>query len=269
MRTPVKGKVSKIRSIFENPAVDRYKSAMVKPSKKKPAAGGELAAAIKQQLLGGATGRKTTDSTSDQEEGFTTVKSKMKKKFMLPRKQKEAGEEDMQVDKEAGTSGVSKKVAEKRPRDSEDEEGDTTCYEDAEELESSFISDIKQMLEDGGAGHMFAPIRDRFQKFVAKLLKKQATMIKAEMADIRKKEKDLDKCGRSLIIHNADRIAMEDDNDYIRYNLAEQVTETLHTMCRSMICVMEAYTLGKWVDGTPPHLRLCGVGVGQAERGDL
>ena len=252
MRTPVKGKVSKIRSIFENPAVDRYKSAMVKPSKKKPAAGGELAAAIKQQLLGGATGRKTTDSTSDQEEGFTTVKSKMKKKFTLPRKQKEAGDEDMQVDKEAGTSGVSKKVAEKRPRDSEDEEGDTTCYEDAEELESSFISDIKQMLEDGGAGHMFAPIRDRFQKFVAKLLKKQATMIKAEMADIRKKEKDLDKCGRSLIIHNADRIAMEDDNDYIRYNLAEQVTETLHTMCRSMICVMEAYTLGKWVDGTPP-----------------
>ena len=88
MRTPVKGKVSKIRSIFENSAVvDRYKSVMVKPSKKKPAAGGELAAAIKQQLLGGATGRKTTDSTSDQEEGFTTVKSKMKKKFTLPRKQ--------------------------------------------------------------------------------------------------------------------------------------------------------------------------------------
>ena len=95
MRTPVKGKVSKIRSIFENPVVDKYKSAMVKPNKKKPAAGGELAESIRQQLLGGATGRKTTDSTSDQEEGFTTVKPKMKKKFTLLRKQKEAGEEDM------------------------------------------------------------------------------------------------------------------------------------------------------------------------------
>ena len=39
---------------------------------------------------------------------------------------------------------------------------------------------------------------------------------------------------------------MEDDYDYIKYNL------TLHTMCRSMICVMEAYTLGKWVDGNHP-----------------
>ena len=99
---------------------------------------------------------------------------------------------------------------------------------------------------------MFGPIRDRFQKFVSKLLKKQATKIKVEIVDIRRKEKELDKCSLSLIIHNADRIAMEGDNDYIKYNLAEQVTETLHTMCRSMIFVMEAYTLGKWVDGTPP-----------------
>ena len=101
---------------------------------------------------------------------------------------------------------------------------------------------------------MFGPIRDRFQKFVSKLLKKQATKIKVEIVDIRRKEKELDKCSLSLIIHNADRIAMEDDNDYIKYNLAEKVTETLHTMCRSMIFVMEAYTLGKWVDGTPPTL---------------
>ena len=74
------------------------------------------------------------------------------------------------------------------------------------------------------------------------------------MVDIRKKEKDLDKCSRSVIIHNAHRIAMEDDSDYIKYNLAEKVTETLHTMCRSIICVMEAYTLGQWKDGNPPPL---------------
>ena len=38
-----------------------------------------------------------------------------------------------------------------------------------------------------GAGHMFGPIKDRFQQFVAKLLKKQATKIKAEMVDIRRR----------------------------------------------------------------------------------
>ena len=49
---------------------------------------------------------------------------------------------------------------------------------------------------------------------------------------------------------------MEDNNDYISYNLAEKVTETLHTMCRSMICVMDAYTLGRWKDGTL-HTTVC------------
>ena len=246
MRTPVKGKVAKIRSLFEKPTVSKFKSAMGKPSKKKMAA-------IEGEK---AVGSKDNDSTSDQDEGFTTVKPhKMKKKFVLPRtgsqKDKDKEEDVMVVDNEAGPSGLNKTAAEKRPRDSDGEEEDT-CYEDAEELESSFISDIKQMLEEGGAGHMFAPIRDRFQKFVAKMLKKQATQIKAEMVDIRRKERELDRCGRSIIIHNADRIAMEDDNDYIKYNLAEMVTETLHTMCRSMICVMEAYTLGKWNADTPP-----------------
>ena len=263
MRTPVKGKVAKIRSLFEKPTVSKFKSAMGKPSKKKMAA-------IEGEK---AVGSKDNDSTSDQDEGFTTVKPhKMKKKFVLPRtgsqKDKDKEEDVMVVDNEAGPSGLNKTAAEKRPRDSDGEEEDT-CYEDAEELESSFISDIKQMLEEGGAGHMFAPIRDRFQKFVAKMLKKQATQIKAEMVDIRRKERELDRCGRSIIIHNADRIAMEDDNDYIKYNLAEMVTETLHTMCRSMICVMEAYTLGKWNADTPPHLGVRGVGVSQAEGGHL
>ena len=40
MRTPAKGKVAKIRSIFEKPAVSKFKSAMEKPSKKKMAARG-------------------------------------------------------------------------------------------------------------------------------------------------------------------------------------------------------------------------------------
>ena len=50
---------------------------------------------------------------------------------------------------------------------------------------------------------------------------------------------------------------MEYDNDYIKYNLVEKVTETLHTMCRPMICVMEAYTLGRWKYGKPPQCVWC------------
>ena len=264
MRTPAKNKVSKLRNLFERPVGDKFKSGMVKGGKSKKGGGGEMAASIKQQLFGSGSSRaEHYVSTSDQEEEFTSVKPRTKKKYTLAVKQpgiqgkennRAATLKAMAVEKEAGrppgTPKVAKVTAEKRPRVSEsDSEGGA---ETEGELESNFIRDIKKMLEDGGAGHLFGPIKDRFMQYMDKILKKQATKIKAEMVDIRKKEKDLDKCSRSIIIHNAHRIAMEDDNDYIKYNLAEKVTETLHTMCRSMICVMEAYTLGQWKDGNPP-----------------
>ena len=112
---------------------------------------------------------------------------------------------------------------------------------------------------------MFGPKKDRFMEFVDKLLKRQATKIKKEMGYIRKKEEELDKCSRSFIIHNANRIALEDDNDYINYNLVEKVTQTLHTMWRSMFCVMEAYTLGQWKDGKPP-ISVCVVSAHPGKR---
>ena len=263
MRTPAKNKVSKLRNLFERPVGDKFKSGMVKGGKSKKGGGGEMAASIKQQLFGSGSSRaEHYVSTSYKEEEFTSVKPRTKKKYTLAVKQsgiqgkennRAATLEAMAVDKEGrppGTPKVVKVITEKRPRETEsDSDGGA---ETGRELESSFIKDIKKMLEDGGAGHLFGPIKDRFMQYMDKLLKKQATKIKAEMVDIRKKEKDLDKCSRSIIIHNAHRIAMEDDNDYIKYNLAEQVTETLHTMCRSMICVMEAYPLGQWKDGKPP-----------------
>ena len=52
------------------------------------------------------------------------------------------------------------------------------------------------MLEDEGASHLFGPLKDRFMQYVGKLLKKQATKIKAEMVDIRKKDLDLDEPGQ-------------------------------------------------------------------------
>ena len=261
MKTPAKIKVSKLRNLFEKPVGDKYKSGMVKGGKgSKKGGGGEMASTIRQQLFGGGPSRANHNiSTSDQEEDFISIKSRSKKTYTLAVKQpgtqdKEdnvaASLEAILVDKEAGkppgTPRIGKVTAEKRPRDESDSEGDVG------ELESNFINDIKRILDKGGAGHMFGPIKDRFMEFVDKLLKRQATKIKSEMGDIRKKEQELDKCSRSIIIHNANMIAMEDDNDYINYNLAEKVTETLHTMCRSMICVMEAYPMGQWKDGKPP-----------------
>ena len=67
-------------------------------------------------------------------------------------------------------------------------------------------------------------------------------------ADTYKKENELDKCARSVLIHNADKLvsAMEfEDNLGINYSLEDKVTKTLHKMCKSMISFMEVYTVGK------------------------
>ena len=67
-------------------------------------------------------------------------------------------------------------------------------------------------------------------------------------ADTYKKEKELDKCARSVLIHNADKLvsAMEfEDNLGINYSLEDRVTKTLHKMCKSIISVMDVYTVGK------------------------
>ena len=77
---------------------------------------------------------------------------------------------DMAVDKEprrpSGTLKVGKVTAEKRPRDKSQSDSE----EDGEtggELESNFIKDIKRMLEEGGAGHLFGPIKDRFLQWTS------------------------------------------------------------------------------------------------------
>ena len=48
-----------------------------------------------------------------------------------------------------------------------------------------------------------------------------------------------------------------EDNNYINLDLVEKVTETLHTMCRSMMCVVEACPLGQWKDDK--LLSVCGA----------
>ena len=78
----------------------------------------------------------------------------------------------MAVDKEAGrppgTPKVAKVTSQTRPRETEsDSDGGG---ESGGELESNFIKDIKKILEDGGASHLFDPIKDRFMQYVDKLL---------------------------------------------------------------------------------------------------
>ncbi len=53
------------------------------------------------------------------------------------------------------------------------------------------------------------------------------------------------------MIHNADKLVVEEYDNLIGYTIAEKVTEALHTMCRCMITIIAAFPMGRYVEGKP------------------
>ncbi len=142
----------------------------------------------------------------------------------------------------------------KRPRDEQQVEGnpDKVAKEHSEEqLKDKIIdlSEIQVILEKGGAGHLFEAVKGKIFELLDKLLMKQAKVMKQLIEDNRRKDKELDRCGKSILIHNADKLVTEDYDEKVNYSLAEKVTEALHTMCRCMITIVEAFPMGKPTDG--------------------
>jgi len=113
------------------------------------------------------------------------------------------------------------------------------------------LSEIQQIMEAGGAGHLFGAIKDKIMELMQKLLDKQARVFKQIMVDTRRRDKELDRCSRSVLIHNAHKlIAGDDDDDEVAtYTLAEKVTEAVTTLCRGMVTVTEAFPMGRTVEG--------------------
>ena len=124
----------------------------------------------------------------------------------------------------------------------------------------------KATLEDRGVGDLFESISG----MVNKVLEKQTALFKVVAADTYQKEKELDKCSRSVLIHNADKLvsAMEfADNLDINYSLEDIVTKTLHKMC-----IVQVYHLCDGClhcrqrdPGEGSHLCLCGPWISQEE----
>ena len=92
-------------------------------------------------------------------------------------------------------------------------------------------------------------MKGKIFELLDKVLMKQAKVMKQLIEENRRKDKELDRCGKSILIHNADKLVTEDYDEKVNYWLAEKVTEALHTMCRCMITIVEAFPMGKTVDG--------------------
>ncbi len=220
MRTPAKVKVSTIRKFFEDKVL-KPKYRIVSKSR--------TARTVR-------SGRKIEFESSSEDEMSSPPKEQRK-----------------------GKDGISQEAMEtdntrKRPRDELQEEGnpDKVAKEHSEELLKDKIidlSEIQVILEKGGAGHLFEAVKGKIFELLDKLLMKQAKVMKQLIEDNRRKDKELDRCGKSILIHNADKLVTEDYDEKVNYSLAEKVTEALHTMCRCMITIVEAFPMGKSTDG--------------------
>ena len=157
---------------------------------------------------------------------------------------------------QAANSKVVTSTAQKRLREDagSEEEPDK---QDVDQLLSSSWTEVQQLLEDAGAGHIFQAIKEKFCQMLEKVWEKQLGKMKAATISAISTDKELDRCGRSIIIHNADKMVPIGNETFngrgdrlFNYSLADRVTETLHTQCNMMIAVQEAYSLG-WRNGKP------------------
>ena len=83
-------------------------------------------------------------------------------------------------------------------------------------------------------------------KEVAASAAKEATKAAADAANRRW---EADRCRRSILIHNADRWVGDADNGY---GLAENITAQIHRCMAHTVLVMDAFTIGQWVNNKPP-----------------
>jgi hypothetical protein len=87
-------------------------------------------------------------------------------------------------------------------------------------------------------------IRKTFNKRVGEEARKEARKVIRD-------EQELNKCRRSILMHNADKWVAGDTHT-AGYSLAERVTLAIHRIAGGMVIVMECFAIGAWQDGRMP-----------------
>jgi len=91
---------------------------------------------------------------------------------------------------------------------------------------------------------------------VRRMLTEKDQKIQVIAAEMVEKAIENDRCGRSLLIHNADKLLGKDDINEKHYNidwgLAPKVARAMSKMCKGMVHITDSYLLGRWQDGRPP-----------------
>ncbi len=222
MKTPSREKVNLIRKLFEK-RIEKVRIVTRTPRGR---------TRRERNLI---SHRKKISFSSSEEEADKMSKSPPRDQ----RKQKSKG----QTEQTSEQTEMETDMSRKRPRDE-----DSNSKKDQNTLDFGVI---KEILEKGGAGHLFEKISVEIGNIINMALDKQARSMKKMMEEQRAMEVEYDRCSRSILIHNADKLVVEEYDSLIGYSLAEKVTEALHTMCRCMITIVEAFPMGRYIEGKP------------------
>jgi hypothetical protein len=112
------------------------------------------------------------------------------------------------------------------------------------------LNGIQKILAEGGAGHLYESIKNKIIDCFNKAMLAYHREILKEVDEKLTMRREERRCERAIIIHNADKLVTPKE-ETIYYSLAERVTEALHTLCRSMVSVVEAFPLGRRTEDRP------------------
>jgi len=96
------------------------------------------------------------------------------------------------------------------------------------------------------------------QELVRKQAEKEVRSIEVQQVTINEqveKAMQFEKCNRSLIVYNADKLVSNVDRVYLYgadWGLAASVSTAVYRMSNGMVTCNDAYTMGRWQQGKPP-----------------
>jgi len=268
-RVSISFKTSRLIRLIEGPTSFPSSETMTKKAAAAPEGAAAAAAATAAEAVdaAGAAGEAAAVDAGRASPPFTTVTSKKKSADIRNFLQAAAGGQTPNARTpskrgrvEGSTPPRDKPEAKRMTQACSDDE---EAFEDAQgDLDSKLEEMKRKLLERAGLSPQQAQlameiIRADLQDIIkavtrevvataAKEATKTATQAVKETVN---RQMEADRCRRSVVIHNANRWVGNYDNGY---GLAENITAQIHRCMAHTVLVLDAFTIGQWINGREP-----------------
>jgi hypothetical protein len=178
---------------------------------------------------GGQKGGQSTPAKRGREEGDSSPRDQQAAK-----KTAQDGEEDVFEDAEDAMGDVEDKLEAMRKKIME-----------RAGLSPQQVEMVMEVVTEG-----IKEIMQTQTRLAAAAAAKEATKAATEAArEEASRYREADRCRKSIIMHNADRWVGDINNGY---GLAENITAQIHRCMAHTVLVLDAFTIGQWVENRPP-----------------